>query len=353
MEKVSIIIPVYKAEKYLTRCVESVLSQTYENIELILVDDGSPDNCPRLCDELAEKDSRIKVIHKANGGASSARNCGLDNADGQLICFVDSDDAIPADSVELLRNVLVHNNADYVAGICLVAETGKPKNNIKADFVIDFDEQSEKLLRYITGSGSYSPYAKIFSADIINEYNIRYDEELKCSEDALFIRTYLSHCKRMAFVSKPVYEYTAFNASSLSKKGYVNYCEYYVKKMFALEELCQHLNLADNFKKQFLFERALHGLKISINHYLNNWENEEDRNKLISRSVDLLGRWLFTYNYDQSPFSVNVDLIHWWNKNKELLTNGSYSQFCKKQIASYNKAKKIERIKNFIKRILR
>lgn len=353
MEKVSIIIPVYKAEAYLSRCVESVLKQTYENIELILVDDGSPDECPRLCDEFAEKDSRIKVIHKVNGGASSARNCGLDNADGQLICFVDSDDAIPADSVELLRNSLVHNSADYVAGICLVAETKRPKNNIKGDFIIDFDEQSEELLRYITGSGSYSPYAKIFSADIIKRYNIKYDEELKCSEDALFIRTYLSHCKRMAFVSKPVYEYTAFNASSLSKKGYVNYCEYYVKKMNALEDLCEHLNLVDDLKKKFLFERALHGLKISINHYLNNWVAEEDRCKLLSKSIDMLGGWLFSYNHDGSPFSVSVDLLTWWNDSKKLLTNGSHDQFCKKQIASYDKTKKIERLKNFIKRILR
>lgn len=88
----SIIVPVYKAEKYISECVDSVLAQTFENFELILADDGSPDRCPEICDEYAKKDSRIKVIHKENGGASSARNSGIDAACGEYIIFLDSDD---------------------------------------------------------------------------------------------------------------------------------------------------------------------------------------------------------------------------------------------------------------------
>ncbi|MCH5320896.1 MAG: glycosyltransferase, partial [Eubacterium sp.] len=93
-QKVSIIVPVYNVEKYLNRCVESIVKQTYTNLEIILVDDGSPDNCPAMCDAWAERDSRIKVIHKENGGVSSARNIGIDNADGDYISFVDSDDYV-------------------------------------------------------------------------------------------------------------------------------------------------------------------------------------------------------------------------------------------------------------------
>ena len=93
-ELISVIIPVYKVEKYINRCVESVLVQNYHNIEVILVDDGSPDNCGIICDKYAETDSRIKVIHKKNGGLSDARNAGLDIATGQYICFIDSDDYI-------------------------------------------------------------------------------------------------------------------------------------------------------------------------------------------------------------------------------------------------------------------
>ena len=96
----SIIVPVYKAEKHLDRCVESILSQTYGNIELVLVDDGSPDACPAMCDAWAEKDGRIKVIHKPNGGLSSARNAGLVKASGEYVFFLDSDDTISANCIE-------------------------------------------------------------------------------------------------------------------------------------------------------------------------------------------------------------------------------------------------------------
>ena len=96
--KISIVIPVYNVEKYLQECVDSVVKQSYKNIEIILVDDGSKDNSPKLCDELAKTDDRIKVIHKENGGVSSARNVGLANAEGEYIAFVDADDFVLADS---------------------------------------------------------------------------------------------------------------------------------------------------------------------------------------------------------------------------------------------------------------
>ena len=103
---VSVIVPVYKVEDYLDKCVESIVKQTYKNLEIILVDDGSPDNCPSMCDSWAQKDSRIKVIHKENGGVSSARNSALDTAAGDYICFVDSDDFIEPNAVGyMLENI--------------------------------------------------------------------------------------------------------------------------------------------------------------------------------------------------------------------------------------------------------
>ena len=99
---VSVIVPVYKVEKYLDKCIESIVGQTYKNLEIILVDDGSPDNCPAMCDSWAQKDSRIKVIHKPNGGVSSARNTALDAASGEYICFVDSDDVLELDTVKYM-----------------------------------------------------------------------------------------------------------------------------------------------------------------------------------------------------------------------------------------------------------
>lgn len=135
MQLVSVIVPIYNVEQYLPRCIESILAQTYKNFELILVDDGSPDKCPEICEKYAEKDNRISVIHKINGGLSDARNAGLDIAKGDFITFVDSDDMIAPNAIEILLNAFKESNADIVITtrynvfseqnkICLTANSG-------------------------------------------------------------------------------------------------------------------------------------------------------------------------------------------------------------------------------------
>ncbi len=114
MNLISVIVPVYNVEEYLDRCIESIVTQTYKDLEIILVDDGSPDNCPEMCDEWAKKDERIKVIHKENGGLSDARNAGMKIATGEYIGFVDSDDFIHNEMYEILSSLLFNNSADVV-----------------------------------------------------------------------------------------------------------------------------------------------------------------------------------------------------------------------------------------------
>lgn len=109
---ISVIIPIYNVEKYLARCVDSIVNQTYKNLEIILVDDGSPDRCPQMCDDYAEKDSRIKVVHKKNGGLSDARNAGMAVATGEYISFIDSDDYVSDDFFECLLDVMNKENSD-------------------------------------------------------------------------------------------------------------------------------------------------------------------------------------------------------------------------------------------------
>lgn len=122
----SIVVPVYGVEKYLEECVESLLAQTYDHLQIILVDDASPDRCGQLCDEYAQKDSRIKVIHKPNGGAASARNVGIDAATGEYICFVDADDVVDENHVKHLWMALTNENADVsVGGLYLFTKTQK------------------------------------------------------------------------------------------------------------------------------------------------------------------------------------------------------------------------------------
>ena len=114
MPKISIIVPVYNVEQYINRCIDSLLGQTLKDIEIILVDDGSPDQCPQICDEYARKDSRIKVIHKKNNGLGYARNSGLELATGEYIAFVDSDDYVNINMYEKLYNETINNNFDIV-----------------------------------------------------------------------------------------------------------------------------------------------------------------------------------------------------------------------------------------------
>lgn len=126
-QKISVIVPVYKVEPFLDRCVQSIVNQSYSNLEIILVDDGSPDKCPTMCDAWAKKDSRIKVIHKENGGLSDARNVGMSIATGELVGFVDSDDWIAPNMYQHLYDLMVKDNSDIVAcGIKMIWEDKTP-----------------------------------------------------------------------------------------------------------------------------------------------------------------------------------------------------------------------------------
>lgn len=123
---VSVVLPIYNVEKYLSRCLESVVNQSYRKLEIILVDDESPDKCPEICDKWAAKDSRIKVIHKKNGGLGYARNTGIENATGEYICFVDSDDYIASDTIEKAYKSGIESKADIVYyGYNIVDSDGK------------------------------------------------------------------------------------------------------------------------------------------------------------------------------------------------------------------------------------
>lgn len=147
---ISIIVPVYKVEKYLDRCVQSIVNQTYQNLEIILVDDGSPDHCPVMCDTWAEKDNRIQVIHKTNGGLSDARNAGLAVATGDLIGFVDSDDWISSEMYQLLYDDICHNGSDIsCCGIQMVWENSEARQmlTMEGDKVLENEEAMLSLIQ--------------------------------------------------------------------------------------------------------------------------------------------------------------------------------------------------------------
>ena len=142
-ERISIIVPVFNVEKYIERCVKSIENQSYRNLEIILVDDESPDRCPQICDEYAKRDERIKVLHKKNGGLSDARNAGLDVATGEYIAFVDSDDWVETDFIETLYRNAESENADIsIIGCTLVWDNGRKKQLSNEDEYYLFDKET-------------------------------------------------------------------------------------------------------------------------------------------------------------------------------------------------------------------
>ena len=226
---VSIIVPVYNVQAYLDRCIQSLLNQTLKEIEIILVDDDSPDNCPQICDSYAKKDYRIKVIHKKNEGLGLARNSGLELATGEYIAFVDSDDYVDLTMYENLYNTAKRYELDTVFS------NFKIQNNNKIhiiqqqkEFKIFRDTEiiNDLLLNMIATDVSVkkerlinmSVWRAIYSKNIISQYNIKFESErLFISEDIIFHIDYCSHAKAIGLVPHAYYYYTV-NINSLTKK---------------------------------------------------------------------------------------------------------------------------------------
>ena len=194
MPKVSIIVPVYKAEKYLNRCIDSILAQTFIDWELLLIDDGSPDKSGEICDEYSKKDQRIKVFHKSNGGVSSARNLGLDHVKGQWITFIDADDYIDSSFCNIneaeINDIIIKRN--YIVDI---DKSIKEVKQIKTPSSID--NMEEFLSQYLYANIFRTPWGKFFKSNILK--NIRFPLGQRIGDDAAFMFTVLSKTKKIVF----------------------------------------------------------------------------------------------------------------------------------------------------------
>ena len=213
-EIISVIVPIYKVEEYLEQCINSILNQTYKNLDIILVDDGSPDKCPKICDEYAKRDNRIKVIHKQNGGLSDARNYGLNIAIGKYISFVDSDDYIDKNMYQDMINELRKNNADIVS--CAI-------NNVYSDRIesSDIEERvydTESALKdLILGRNlNQTVWNKLYKKDVINGILF---EKGKINEDDFWTYQVFANSKKIITLNKPLYNYI-HRKSSIMGQGY-------------------------------------------------------------------------------------------------------------------------------------
>lgn len=227
--KISVIIPVYNAEHYLDFCIESIVMQTCKNLEILIIDDGSTDNSPALCDQWAQKDTRIRVIHKLNGGQSDARNVGIDNATGEYLLFVDADDYIEDRMCEALRESIERNQADVViCGFCWEYKNFCEKHslNLTDGFVVDRDEILE-LWAKMDSANFVMPVNKLYKKRIFfTSEHIRYPVGRIHEDEAICYRV-LYAAEKIAFSNECFYHYVYRKGSTTSTFNEKNYNDFF------------------------------------------------------------------------------------------------------------------------------
>ncbi len=259
---VSIIVPIYNVEKYLDRCLSSLLNQTLTNIEIILVDDESPDNCPEMCDEYAKKDNRIKVIHKKNGGLGFARNSGLEIASGEYFAFVDSDDYIELDFYERLYNAAKKDNFDIALGGMSGRYTDKiiRGTHIYAGKVFDKTDIQNILFPSVIGPDIYdrnysgmSTCKGIYKLSLVKDNNIKFVSEREyISEDAIFDIEIFKYISSAVVIGGSGYYY-CYNSVSLSHK-------YNEQRFEQIKKLCEYeLSLIKEYPNYTILKERIIG----------------------------------------------------------------------------------------------
>lgn len=217
---VSIVIPVYNTERFLWACIDSIQAQTFKNWEVILVDDGSTDNSPGICDRIVRNDKRFHVIHKENGGVSNARNAGIEAAKGKYLMFIDADDNIYPTCIEKLLEPMEQFNTDLtVCGYERFRAQWKQEYQFTRYSLILMKERKQYLMTFTvpkTNLFGVSIWAKLYRMDIVRDYGIRFDPEITYEEDCDFNVNYLEHVKTVAAIGDILYRYRQWDFS-LSK----------------------------------------------------------------------------------------------------------------------------------------
>lgn len=218
---ISIVVPVYKVEKYLNRCVDSLINQTYKNLEIILIDDGSPDGCPQICDEYAKRDGRIKVIHKENGGLSDARNAGISISNGKYIGFVDSDDWIDIEMYKTLHKIVTESKADI--SCCKMIRCHDEINFKEQGYDKKISEYNQyqyvkKFFKIGTQECVYYACNKLYKKEIID--NNQYPKDLT-SEDVVGTYKAIIKSKKIVEINYPYYYYY-YNPDSITTRKFSN-----------------------------------------------------------------------------------------------------------------------------------
>ena len=332
---ISVIVPVYKVEPYLKKCVDSILGQTYRNLEVILVDDGSPDNCPAICDAYAAQDKRVRVIHKENGGLSDARNAGLDVATGDYIGFVDSDDWIEADMFEYLLRGMLGNNAQI--SICREITIWEFSLEIKGDDTDSVYSNAEALRLLFNDQLENYAWNKLYKASLWD--NVRFPKG-KNFEDILTIYKTFEQADRICFLHEGKYYYLIRPDSISGTRNFKNRLEIFTAITERYREAAPRM---PQYRAQ-LFRRIrwyyIHELCEMI---LQN-PAQLDENRML---LDILAPFVAEVKDSLIPALG----IHGLERKKiEAFAEGTI-EGCRKSLRYHRMMKRVEKLKNLIKKL--
>lgn len=254
---ISIIIPIYNVSRYLNKCIQSIVNQSYKDFECILIDDGSSDGCEMICDQWAQKDSRIKVIHQSNQGVSKARNRGIAEAQGEYITFIDSDDWIDPNYLNELFQPIEKYNVDLVVcGLQQQYNNGTFQNysyktgiiKIEKQFTNEFTDINKQFLLF-------GPVIKLYRKSIIQKHNIHFPPEYTYGEDLLFNYSYLEYVKAIYIVDQCLYHYRIIGSGTLSSIKRINQFEIDYVQWKTLRDFFYRKNLWNHYSISYLYHR--------------------------------------------------------------------------------------------------
>lgn len=295
----SVIVPVYNVEKVLSRCIESILSQTFSNFELILIDDGSTDKSGEICDEYKKKDERIKVVHQKNQGVSKARNVGLDISKGKYIVFVDSDDYVDNIYLESFNG----SKADLViSGIRIYNICGIVKTELtgpKEDFEINSEKQ---IINFLKSWYAIQVYAKRYKREKIKRLNLKFDQNFQYGEDSIFVVNYVKDIENVKIENKVTYNFCQYSTPSLSK---LKDDEWIVKYTLLQAELCKVLR-DYKFVIEFLMNKYWWVWEKEINRICEQKSSFLEKRRKIRKLLELE----FFQSCLQECNNIQIDSIH-------------------------------------------
>lgn len=308
---ISVIVPIYNVEKYIHRCIESIINQTYKNIEIILVDDGSPDQCPLICDEYVNKDSRIKVIHKENGGLSDARNAGIKIAKGEYYCFVDSDDYIKETMIEDLLMIALESKVKLViSNIMVIDESGDRVFHKEESPVLNGIFKTIDLLPKIYQTlGWYYivVWNKLYHKSLFEDIYFPFG---KIHEDEYIVAQIMWKAQKIACINKEEYIYIYQRSGGIMASRQIKSQYDWLEALYLRFKFCARINELAYIAKETraVYFRELNNLL--LNNQLKRLLSKKQKSTVISQYSDMEGK-TFNEKINWIIFRISPKLDHY------------------------------------------